>query len=747
MHYLDKREAKVKICHALAEKGWEIYGYDPDQSDSMTDYYHPASWDGIATKNGYVLVIDNSNTYYSGYQLKKYNYNSKKVIANERIEKLTAMMNDPASTENEKASCATLIQKEQEKTRLEPEYTILSTYPTFTHGNPKNACWHIEKDGQIIAKGNGAFAVNSYNWEDKTKTAEEQKTEKLASFINRIEKALSDADALQAEVVKVPKSVIRPVEKGDKTINKGDILSFSYHGHYWIVLDVYTFGEQVHVTYELLGSEKRGYRRVNNSKRYYQPLTRLQKEMNEGKVKVYTLQEVTEYQEKTIFKKTKRKQTIVDAPAIETSQEFKNEEYTNENEEKEEQTNGETNTYKNEQTNNEVTLKINSEKNGIEIKFNHKPSQSIIDGLKENGFRWSSYNSVWWAKQTPDRLKFATMFIEAFNSISQEEPEAKVSETVYGTQETTNENNTEATEQYNVIFHNFGKVETQEEGPQASMFDDILSKFDNVEVTTEQKVPIEDLDFCKNEQELYNAAINVFINIANEIKNASGLNVLTGEWYKEKSSNTYLDSYRLREIKVIAMSIKESFIDNIVSYFTDKYNVTIKKDRILKNFDYDITYTNIIDDIMTQLDGFSFAEKAVKELLDKTKNTYYYNEYRKHSNMDIKNNKIVIDGSYTYKDTIWNEYRLRGGFDQIFTALYLFDNGSIPRESTELHNRYCGDQNERNERNYEKYRPNSLTTVESIKFFKNGKLEIEFKCNQMATKFAYEYLGYKKVSA
>lgn len=336
MHYLDKREAKVKICHALGEKGWKIYGYKPDQSDSMTDYFDPASWDGIATKNGYVLVIDNSNTYYSGYQVKKYNYNSKKVVANKRIEKLTAMMNDPASTENEKSSCAILIQKEQEKAGLEPEYTIVDTYPTFTHGNPKNACWHIEKDGQIIAKGNGAFAVNSYNWEDKTKTAEEQKAEKLAAFINRIEKALSDADALQAEVVKVQKSVIRPVEKGDKTINKGDILSFSYHGHYWIVLDVYTFGEQVHVTYELLGSEKRGYRRVNNSKRYYQPLTRLQKEMNEGKVKVYTLQEVTEYQEKTIYKKTKRKQTIVDAPAIETSEEFKNEKYTYENEEKEE---------------------------------------------------------------------------------------------------------------------------------------------------------------------------------------------------------------------------------------------------------------------------------------------------------------------------------------------------------------------------------------------------------------------------
>lgn len=328
MHYSDKMEAKVKICYALEEKGWKIYGYSPDQSDSMTDYFHPASWDGIASKDGYILIIDNHNTYYSGYQVKKYNYNSKKVVANDRIKKLTAMMNDPASTENEKASCAVLIQKEQEKAGVEPEYTIIDTYPTFTHGNPKNSCWHIEKDGQIIAKGNGAFAVNSYDWEDKTKTKEEQKADKLAAFINRIEKVLKDADALQAEVVKVPKTVTKPIEKADKTINVNDVLSFTYHGHYWIVLDVYTVGEQVRVTYELLGSEKRGYKRVNNSKRYYQPLARLQKEMNEGKVKVYTLQEVIEYQEKTVFKKTVRKQTSANVPVIQTA-EVTNEETAN----------------------------------------------------------------------------------------------------------------------------------------------------------------------------------------------------------------------------------------------------------------------------------------------------------------------------------------------------------------------------------------------------------------------------------
>jgi len=43
-------------------------------------------------------------------------------------------------------------------------------------------------------------------------------------------------------------------------------------------------------------------------------------------------------------------------------------------------------------------LRHNEKQNGIEIGFKNKPSQNIIDTLKQNGFRWSKYNKVWYAK-------------------------------------------------------------------------------------------------------------------------------------------------------------------------------------------------------------------------------------------------------------------------------------------------------------------------------------------------------------
>jgi hypothetical protein len=273
-------------------------------------------------------------------------------------------------------------------------------------------------------------------------------------------------------------------------------------------------------------------------------------------------------------------------------------------------------------------------------------------------------------------------------------------------------------------------------------FDDIMNQFDNIEINNNSRISQEDEEFCKNEQEQYNKAITMMLNLLEEIKKASGMDLLNGKWYDLKSNNKYLDSYKLKEMKIIIDGMKESFIERIVSHFSNKYNVTIKKERMQKNFGYEITYDNIIDDIILQLDGFTFTERAVQELKVKTRNTYHYNDYRKTSNMEIKNTKVIIDGYYAYKDTIWNEYRLKGDFGNIFTALYHFDNGTIPTSGTELHNRYCGYDNERKIRNYDKYEPETLTKVTGIKFFKNGKLEIEFKSNQFASQFAKEYCGY-----
>lgn len=48
-HWTEKRRACALLGQALRRAGWTLLGWKDDKSDAMTDYWDPASWDGVAT--------------------------------------------------------------------------------------------------------------------------------------------------------------------------------------------------------------------------------------------------------------------------------------------------------------------------------------------------------------------------------------------------------------------------------------------------------------------------------------------------------------------------------------------------------------------------------------------------------------------------------------------------------------------------------------------------------------------------
>lgn len=159
-NYYDYREVKVMIAHKLmAIEGWKVYGYKKDRSDSMTDYWDPANWDGIAEKNGYILCVDVYGAA-EPQEIRKYNYSGftyDRSIA-EKIKKLEAMTVERGASEAEEASAKLSIERLQKKAEEATEnankYIVVGTVPGHM-AHPPKMNWHIEKDGIIIAKGNG----------------------------------------------------------------------------------------------------------------------------------------------------------------------------------------------------------------------------------------------------------------------------------------------------------------------------------------------------------------------------------------------------------------------------------------------------------------------------------------------------------------------------------------------------------------------------------------------------------------
>ena len=159
-NYYDYREVKVMIAHKLmAMEGWKVYGYKEDRSDSMTDYWDPANWDGVAEKNGYILCVDVYGAA-EPQEIRQYNYDGftydKSIY--DKIEKLKAMTVERGASEEEAASAKKSIErlrkKAEEATENREKYLVVGTIPGHM-AHPARMNWHIEKDGIIIAKGNG----------------------------------------------------------------------------------------------------------------------------------------------------------------------------------------------------------------------------------------------------------------------------------------------------------------------------------------------------------------------------------------------------------------------------------------------------------------------------------------------------------------------------------------------------------------------------------------------------------------
>lgn len=174
-NYYDYREVGVMIAHKLfTMEGWNVYEYKADESDSMTDYYSPAYWGGVAEKNGYVLCV---NVYGAAerQEIRKYNKNNLSISADtrEKIEKLQAMTVDRGATiheENTAKEKIKILQSKQEESQNDYEVT---GYIPAHQAHPSKCNWHIEKDGIIIAKGNGILkysSVYNYFYYDRDKT-------------------------------------------------------------------------------------------------------------------------------------------------------------------------------------------------------------------------------------------------------------------------------------------------------------------------------------------------------------------------------------------------------------------------------------------------------------------------------------------------------------------------------------------------------------------------------------------------
>ena len=186
--YYEYQDVGVMMAHKLmAMDGWEVFGYHADHSDMMTDYYDPAYWNGIATKNGYTLVVNCSRDA-KPEEIRKYNYDGtlQDRSISEKIAKLEQMTMERGASEQEEESAKKMIEKLRSKASETSESYIVTGIIPGHMANPPRMNWHIEKDGVYVAKGNGilkfAHIDNYYRYESYMEDMKKFRTMKREEY-------------------------------------------------------------------------------------------------------------------------------------------------------------------------------------------------------------------------------------------------------------------------------------------------------------------------------------------------------------------------------------------------------------------------------------------------------------------------------------------------------------------------------------------------------------------------------------
>ena len=269
---------------------------------------------------------------------------------------------------------------------------------------------------------------------------------------------------------------------------------------------------------------------------------------------------------------------------------------------------------------------------------------------------------------------------------------------------------------------------------------DLLEKLNNVEVKIIDRFPPEDMEYCRQAEKDYQSAYNIYSEFAYIVEE-------TNEQIRLLSDIIYTQTIDEHKDKVV--NCNEWFISKICGYFGKKYAVTVEapswkiyeEDKWGDKYKIDcydaVSLQYILDSIYEQMGGMSFEEKAFTELKEDARESIItYNGKPKYR---IQGLKLIIDEFYrSHKDGIWERYMasIEKKHRSFFKALTHFEYGYY--DISQKYNFLCDYRLDENNGVYDKHIISSLI-INSIRVYKNGKVEIDFKDYKTVIKFMDTY--------
>lgn len=293
----------------------------------------------------------------------------------------------------------------------------------------------------------------------------------------------------------------------------------------------------------------------------------------------------------------------------------------------------------------------------------------------------------------------------------------------------------------------------------------LAEKLANVDMTADNRISDDDRKYCETHQKAYELAIEnlkglIFYWECVEIEQDE----ILGDY--DSSSRTYssyisIEGFSITKVQEKIISVHKKFIMYLINYFDRTYHIELDRDKIIEflvpkkpEYDYgdrinhdkrietwekemetlSLKYQDVLDQILIQLDGRTFIERALDEVIE---NCRYHAWSNGKPCFEVKGDTIRFkDYSCSYTD--WysrGNWELTSRMKSIVPALFHNETsqfGNYPYLFSRLLERF----------DYSELEFNKDNKLKTIKCFKNGRVDVKFTSKTAATEFADKYLGW-----
>lgn len=290
-----------------------------------------------------------------------------------------------------------------------------------------------------------------------------------------------------------------------------------------------------------------------------------------------------------------------------------------------------------------------------------------------------------------------------------------------------------------------------------------LDKLATVQIEADNRISETDRQFCEAHQAAYmdaKASLNELEYMWTDIvsRQSKLLEPAAAVW-NNVQKYTYLPHFSEQDIRNQLEKLNDLFISNLVRYFNSRYKVSLDADSIIDMLlphkpkkDYfspnteavteyhqklrtmTVDYKEVLEQIFVQLGGRTFLERALDEIKEGCHKAAWHT-YSGKAEYELKNDTVRFTYGCRF-DTIFEKWSLNDSMKEILRGLAYFETEALGYYPAGIANLLDWSYKEEPVISFSTY-----TKLQSLRMFKNGRVDIKFKSKDYASRFVSEFLG------